>query len=156
MSSDQDLKQRVHTAYADVKDRVHDRIVGMEEVIDLLLIGILSEGHCLLVGVPGLAKTLLISTLSELLDDPRGHLLWAPAPRLRSGSSRSTRFMFLEGYFVPFTTLAFFSWITNVADIVFLLTTTKFSFRTHWKNSALKLRFAKIVLESWHSELTKL
>jgi len=68
VSLDQDLKQRVHTAYADVKDRVHDRIVGMEEVIDLLLIGILSEGHCLLVGVPGLAKTLLISTLSELLD----------------------------------------------------------------------------------------
>jgi len=68
VNADQDLKKRLHDAYAVIKDRVHDRIVGMDEVIDLLLIGILSEGHCLLVGVPGLAKTLLISTLSELLD----------------------------------------------------------------------------------------
>ncbi|MAG57934.1 MAG: AAA family ATPase [Planctomycetes bacterium] len=68
MSTDQDLKQRVHAAYSQIKERVHNRIVGLDEVIDLLLIGLLSEGHCLLVGVPGLAKTLLISTLSELLD----------------------------------------------------------------------------------------
>jgi MoxR-like ATPase len=40
----------------------------MDEVIDLLLQGILSGGHCLLMGVPGLAKTLLLSTLSELLE----------------------------------------------------------------------------------------
>ena len=68
MSADQDLKKRVHSAYVEIKDRVHDRIVGMDDVIDLLILGILSEGHCLLVGVPGLAKTLLISTLSELMD----------------------------------------------------------------------------------------
>jgi len=68
VSADQDLKKRVHSAYVEIKDRVHDRIVGMDDVIDLLILGILSEGHCLLVGVPGLAKTLLISTLSELMD----------------------------------------------------------------------------------------
>jgi MoxR-like ATPase len=43
-------------------------IVGQDEIIDQLLIALFSKGHCLLVGVPGLAKTLLIKTLSEVLD----------------------------------------------------------------------------------------
>ena len=44
------------------------RIVGQEEVIDELLIALFSQGHCLLVAVPGLAKTLLINSLAEILD----------------------------------------------------------------------------------------
>jgi MoxR-like ATPase len=44
------------------------RIVGQREVIEHLLIALFSRGHCLFVGVPGLAKTLLISTLAEVLD----------------------------------------------------------------------------------------
>src|SRR5690606_20055657 len=43
-------------------------IIGQDEIIEQLLISLLSRGHCLLVGVPGLAKTLLIKTLSEVLD----------------------------------------------------------------------------------------
>jgi MoxR-like ATPase len=43
-------------------------IVGQDEIIDQLLIALLSKGHCLLVGVPGLAKTLLIKTLAEVMD----------------------------------------------------------------------------------------
>jgi MoxR-like ATPase len=43
-------------------------IVGQETVVEQLLITLFSRGHCLLVGVPGLAKTLLIRTLSEALD----------------------------------------------------------------------------------------
>ncbi len=43
-------------------------IVGQEKVIELLLIALFSRGHCLFVGVPGLAKTLLVSTLAEVLD----------------------------------------------------------------------------------------
>ncbi len=54
----------------------HDRImseigkvvIGQTDVIEDLLIGILANGHCLLVGVPGLAKTLLVSTLARVLD----------------------------------------------------------------------------------------
>jgi MoxR-like ATPase len=42
-------------------------IIGQEEVINQLLISLLARGHCLLVGVPGLAKTLLISTLARVL-----------------------------------------------------------------------------------------
>jgi MoxR-like ATPase len=44
------------------------RVVGQHEVIDQLLIGLFARGHCLFVGVPGLAKTLLVGTLAELLD----------------------------------------------------------------------------------------
>jgi len=51
-----------------MKDELHNVIVGQDEVIDQLLIAILSRGHCLLVGVPGLAKTLLISSLSRTMD----------------------------------------------------------------------------------------
>lgn len=43
-------------------------IIGQREIIDQLLISMLSRGHCLLVGVPGLAKTLMISTVAKILD----------------------------------------------------------------------------------------
>ena len=43
-------------------------IVGQDRVVEEVLIALFARGHCLLVGVPGLAKTLLISTLSEILD----------------------------------------------------------------------------------------
>ncbi|MFT6596597.1 MAG: MoxR-like ATPase, partial [Akkermansiaceae bacterium] len=42
-------------------------IVGMEDVIEEMMIAVFAQGHCLLVGVPGLAKTLLVSSLSEAL-----------------------------------------------------------------------------------------
>src|SRR5437762_3495082 len=43
-------------------------IVGQKGVVDELLISLFARGHCLIVGVPGLAKTLLISTVAEILD----------------------------------------------------------------------------------------
>ena len=43
-------------------------IVGQQEILDHMLIAIIARGHSLLVGVPGLAKTLIIQTLSEVLD----------------------------------------------------------------------------------------
>ncbi|MCL2178864.1 MAG: MoxR family ATPase [Proteobacteria bacterium] len=51
-----------------VLEELGKRIVGQHEVIEHLLVALLSKGHCLFVGVPGLAKTLLISTLAEVLD----------------------------------------------------------------------------------------
>jgi MoxR-like ATPase len=48
--------------------QIGKRVVGQREVIDHLLIGLFARGHCLFVGVPGLAKTLLISTLADVLD----------------------------------------------------------------------------------------
>ena len=50
-----------------ILEQVRKIIVGQAKVIDLVLIALLSKGHCLLVGVPGLAKTLLIRTLSQVL-----------------------------------------------------------------------------------------
>jgi MoxR-like ATPase len=50
-----------------IRDEVARRIVGLDSVIDEILIAIASNGHALLVGVPGLAKTLLVRTVAELL-----------------------------------------------------------------------------------------
>lgn len=51
-----------------VKKEIGKIIVGQQEVIDQLIISILCNGHSLLVGVPGLAKTLLIKTVADVLD----------------------------------------------------------------------------------------
>ena len=55
-------------AFKRLKAEIGRTIVGQEKVIDDVLIAIFSKGHGLLVGVPGLAKTLLISTISNALD----------------------------------------------------------------------------------------
>ena len=56
-------------------DRV---IVGQKHLIDSLLIGLLSDGHILLEGVPGLAKTLAIKTLSQLIDSKYSRIQFTP------------------------------------------------------------------------------
>lgn len=55
-------------AYHSINNEIKKVIIGQQEIIDQLLISIFSQGHCLIVGVPGLAKTLLISTLAQVLD----------------------------------------------------------------------------------------
>jgi len=52
----------------DLKAEIAKVIVGQEKVVDTILLSIFCNGHSLLVGVPGLAKTLLIKTISEVLD----------------------------------------------------------------------------------------
>lgn len=54
--------------YQQLKKEIGKVIVGQEDVIEKLLIALFCKGHTLLVGVPGLAKTLLISTVAEVLD----------------------------------------------------------------------------------------
>ncbi len=58
----------LRSARKQILDEVHKVIVGQDRVIDELLTVLFCDGHCLLVGVPGLAKTLLISTLARVLD----------------------------------------------------------------------------------------
>jgi len=53
--------------YRRLRSEIGKVIVGQEEVVDQLLIGLFARGHVLLVGVPGLAKTLLVSTVSRIL-----------------------------------------------------------------------------------------
>src|SRR5450755_1745196 len=54
-------------AYRGMTEQIGKVIVGQTEVIEQLLIALFSKGHCLLVGVPGLAKTLLVSTVAKIL-----------------------------------------------------------------------------------------
>jgi MoxR-like ATPase len=60
--------RELKVAHDKVLAEVGKVIVGQNEVIETLVISILANGHCLLVGVPGLAKTLLVSTLARVLD----------------------------------------------------------------------------------------
>ncbi len=66
-SPDQNVIERLATAVDGIRTQLKQVIVGQDEVIDQLLISLFSRGHCMLEGVPGLAKTLLISTLSRAL-----------------------------------------------------------------------------------------
>jgi MoxR-like ATPase len=68
--SENDLKavEDLKSGYRALQGEIGKVIVGQSEVIEQLLVALLSNGHCLLVGVPGLAKTLLISTVARVLD----------------------------------------------------------------------------------------
>jgi MoxR-like ATPase len=60
--------ENLQQSYNKIKSEIGKVIIGQDAVIEQLLIALLARGHCLLVGVPGLAKTLLISTLAQILD----------------------------------------------------------------------------------------
>jgi MoxR-like ATPase len=66
--SDSEILHSLREAHKTLRKEIGKVIVGQEKVVDELLISLLARGHCLLVGVPGLAKTLLISTLAKALD----------------------------------------------------------------------------------------
>ena len=68
--SNEDVKllENFSSVYKEIVSEIQKVIIGQDEIIEQLLISLFSRGHCLLVGVPGLAKTLLINTLAEVLD----------------------------------------------------------------------------------------
>ncbi len=67
-ASDLDALRSLRESRDAMKREIGKVIVGQNQVVNELLISLLARGHCLLVGVPGLAKTLLISTLAKVLD----------------------------------------------------------------------------------------
>jgi MoxR-like ATPase len=67
-ANDVDAARELKASFDTLRAELGKVIVGQEAIIEQLLIALLSRGHCLLVGVPGLAKTLLIKTLAEVLD----------------------------------------------------------------------------------------
>lgn len=67
-NNDVQLVEHLNKKIKEVKTQIAKVIVGQDDIINQLLVSLFSRGHCLLVGVPGLAKTLLIKTLSEVLD----------------------------------------------------------------------------------------
>ncbi|MEO6447260.1 MAG: MoxR family ATPase [Gemmatimonadaceae bacterium] len=62
------LADRLREGRAQIMTELHKLIIGQEEVIDQALIALFAGGNCLIVGVPGLAKTLLIHTMAQVLD----------------------------------------------------------------------------------------
>jgi len=68
--SDEDLAQveEIGNKKAEIIKEIKKVIVGQDQVIEEILIALFCRGHCLLVGVPGLAKTLLISTLAGIME----------------------------------------------------------------------------------------
>ena len=62
------IAERVAGARARIMAELGKVIVGQDEAVEQVLIALLTGGHCLITGVPGLAKTLLIKTLAEILD----------------------------------------------------------------------------------------
>ena len=67
-NSEVEAAKYLHESYEKLKQEISKVIVGQRQVIEEVIISLLCEGHVLIIGVPGLAKTLLIRTLGEVLD----------------------------------------------------------------------------------------
>ena len=67
-ASDLRAVAEIAAAHAEILAEIQKRIIGQRAVVEHLLTALFARGHCLFVGVPGLAKTLLISTLAETLN----------------------------------------------------------------------------------------
>jgi MoxR-like ATPase len=99
--------ENLKNAYALIRSELSKVIVGQEQVIEQILIAIFAQGHCLLEGVPGLAKTLMVSTLARSLKLKFSRIQFTPdlMPSDITGTevieeNRSTgarEFKFLEG-----------------------------------------------------------
>ena len=59
--------QGLANAYSRMREEIRKVIIGQDQIVDELLIALFCRGHCLLVGVPGLAKTLMVSTIAQIL-----------------------------------------------------------------------------------------
>ena len=77
-ATDIEVAETLKTAKENILTELKKRIIGQNEVIEQLLIALFSQGHCLLVGVPGLAKTLLISTFAQILKLPFNRIQFTP------------------------------------------------------------------------------
>lgn len=67
-NSDVEAIDALAATYKNLKAEIGKKIIGQHEVIDFVLISLFCDGHSLLMGVPGLAKTLLVNTIADVLD----------------------------------------------------------------------------------------
>jgi MoxR-like ATPase len=100
--SDVEAVDALAQSYRDLSSEIGKVIVGQKDVVTAVIISMFSNGHCLLVGVPGLAKTLLVSTISEVLDLEFKRIQFTPdlMPSDITGSEildEDRRFKFNEG-----------------------------------------------------------
>ena len=73
-----ELAERVRHGRKQILAELRKVIVGQDECIDQVLIALFTGGHCLITGVPGLAKTLMIKTLADILDLTFGRIQFTP------------------------------------------------------------------------------
>ncbi len=73
-----ELLARAQRSHGELARAIGGRVVGQDQVIELMLVALLASGHALLVGVPGLAKTLLVSSLAEALELKFGRVQFTP------------------------------------------------------------------------------
>ena len=66
--SDVEALDALAKSYKDLSKEIGKVIIGQDEVVKAVIVSLFANGHSLLVGVPGLAKTLLVSTISNVLD----------------------------------------------------------------------------------------
>jgi MoxR-like ATPase len=66
-SDDVARAEKLMRSYKTMEQEIHKFIVGQNDIIELLLVSLFSNGHCLMMGVPGLAKTAMVSTLSQVM-----------------------------------------------------------------------------------------
>ena len=64
---DKEAIDKLKSSYEQFFNEIRKVIIGQDQVVEQVLVSIFSRGHCLLVGVPGLAKTLLVTTISRIL-----------------------------------------------------------------------------------------
>jgi len=76
--SDVEAVDALHLSYKNIRKEISQVIIGQDDVVKSVLISIFSNGHCLLVGVPGLAKTLLVQTVSQVLDLSYNRIQFTP------------------------------------------------------------------------------
>lgn len=77
-NTDVEAVDALHESYVQLKTEIGKVIIGQDEVIKSVLIAIFGNGHCLLVGVPGLAKTLLVQSISQVLDLSYNRIQFTP------------------------------------------------------------------------------
>lgn len=92
----------LHQKYNELKKEISKVIVGQDQIVEALLISIFSNGHTLMIGLPGLAKTLLVKTLSQVLDLDFNRIQFTPdlMPSDITGSeilNEKREFQFLRG-----------------------------------------------------------
>lgn len=105
--NDVELVSKLNDSIKNIKAEIGKVIIGQDDIIEQLMVSLLARGHCLLVGVPGLAKTLLIKTLSQVFDLKFNRIQFTPdlMPSDITGTeiieenstSKQRSFKFIEG-----------------------------------------------------------
>lgn len=104
--SDVESVKKLNRKFSELKKEISKVIVGQEIIIEQILISILAKGHCLLIGVPGLAKTLIVKTISEVLDLKFSRIQFTPdlmpsditgTEILETGDTGRKAFKFIKG-----------------------------------------------------------